>query len=186
MSLFTRIDLPLPGLKLIQRQRLGDSRGFLSRLFCAEELIAAGWVEPIAQINHTYTAKRGTVRGMHFQRPPYAEMKLVSCIHGEVWDVAVDVRFGSKTFLHWHAERLSADSGRALLINKGFAHGFQALSDGVELLYCHSAAYNPDAEVGLNPQDARLGIAWPLVVSEISARDAGHPLIKTEFEGVLI
>lgn len=180
----TASDLPLPGLKLITRQRLGDHRGFLSRLFCAEELAAAGWSQPVAQINHTGTARQGTVRGMHFQRPPHAEMKLVSCLRGEVWDVAVDVRAGSPTFLRWHAERLSADNGRALLIPKGFAHGFQTLTDDVELLYCHSAAYCAEAEMGLNPQDARLDIAWPLPVSGLSVRDASHPPLETGFEGV--
>lgn len=179
MSRFTVSNLPLAGLKLVERQRIGDSRGFLSRLFCAEELAAAGWVKPIAQINHTYTAMRGTVRGMHFQRPPHTEMKLVSCIRGEIWDVAVDVRAGSPTFLHWHAERLSADSGRALLIPEGFAHGFQTLTDDAELLYCHSAAYSAGAEAGLNPLDERLAITWPLPISELSARDAAHPLIET-------
>ena len=184
MSHFTVSDLPLAGLKLVERQRLGDSRGFLSRLFCAKELAAAGWVKPIAQINHTCTAKRGTVRGMHFQRPPHVEMKLVSCIRGEVLDVAVDVRANSPSFLHWHAERLSADNGRMLLIPEAFAHGFQALTDDVELLYCHSATYSPSAESGLNPQDARLAITWPLSITELSARDAGHPLIESGFEGV--
>jgi len=184
MSRFTITDLPLPGLKLVERQRIGDGRGFLSRLFCAEELTAAGWFKPIAQINHTCTAKRGTVRGMHFQRPPHSEMKLVSCIRGEVWDVAVDVRSGSPTFLRWHAERLSAENGRALLIPEGFAHGFQALTDDVELLYCHSAAYAAEAEVGLNPRDGRLAIAWPLAITELSARDACHPLVESGFEGV--
>lgn len=183
MRRFTVSDLPLAGLKLVERQRLGDSRGFLARLFCAEELAAAGWAKPIAQINHTCTVGLGTVRGMHYQRPPHAEMKLVSCIRGEVWDVAVDVRAGSPTFLRWHAERLSADNGRALLITEGFAHGFQALTNDVELLYCHSAAYSPSAEAGLNPQDARLAITWPLAITELSARDAGHPLIETGFEG---
>jgi dTDP-4-dehydrorhamnose 3,5-epimerase len=181
---FSASDLPLSGLKLVTRQRLGDHRGFLSRLFCAEELAAAGWSQPIAQINHTYTALRGTVRGMHFQRPPHAEMKLVNCIRGEVWDVAVDVRAGSPTFLRWHAERLSAENGQALLIPEGFAHGFQALTDDVELLYCHSAAYCADAEDGLNPQDARLNIAWPLAITELSARDASRPLLETDFEGI--
>jgi dTDP-4-dehydrorhamnose 3,5-epimerase len=194
MNRFAVNDLPLEGLKLIARLRIGDSRGFLSRLFCAEELAAAGWVKPIAQINHTYTAMRGTVRGMHFQRPPHAEMKLVTCIRGEIWDVAVDVRAGSPSFLHWHAERLSADNGRALLIPEGFAHGFQALTDDVELLYCHSAVYSASAEAGLNPLDARLAITWPLSITELSARDAAHPLIgtgdaahplvETGFEGV--
>lgn len=184
MSRFTITDLPLAGLKRVQRQRLGDNRGFLARLFCAEELAAAGWAKPIAQINHTFTAKRGTVRGMHFQRPPHAEMKLVSCIRGEVWDVAVDLRVGSSTFLHWHAERLSAENGCALLIPEGFAHGFQALTDDVELFYCHSEAYAAEVEGGLHPNDPRLGIAWPLAIAELSARDAGHALITSDFEGV--
>jgi dTDP-4-dehydrorhamnose 3,5-epimerase len=184
MSRFVVTDLPLPGLKLVERQPVGDDRGFLSRLFCAEQLATAGWVKPIAQINHTCTARRGAVRGMHFQRPPHSEMKLVSCIRGEVWDVALDVRAGSPTFLHWHAERLSEQNGRALLIPEGFAHGFQALTDDVELLYCHSATYAAEAAAGLNPQDARLAITWPLAITELSARDAAHPLITTGFEGV--
>ncbi len=184
MSRLHVIDLPMSGLKLLRRQRLGDSRGFLSRLFCAEELASAGWVKPIAQINHTYTAKRGTVRGMHYQCPPYAEMKLVSCLRGEVWDVAVDIRADSPTFLHWHAEHLSADNGCALLIPEGFAHGFQSLSDAVELIYCHSTAYDAVAEAGLNPQDACLAINWPLAINELSTRDAGRPMIVNDLEGV--
>jgi dTDP-4-dehydrorhamnose 3,5-epimerase len=184
LSRFTVTDLPLAGLKRIERQRLGDSRGFLSRLFCAEELAAVGWCKPIAQINHTYTAQCGTVRGMHYQHSPHAEMKLVSCIQGEVWDVAVDLRAGCPTFLHWHAEILSADNNRALLIPEGFAHGFQTLSDDVTLLYCHTAAYSPKAEAALNAQDPRLAITWPLAITELSLRDAKHPLIDTRFKGV--
>jgi dTDP-4-dehydrorhamnose 3,5-epimerase len=184
MSRFTITDLALVGLKRIQRKRLGDDRGFLTRLFCAQELAAAGWTQPIAQINHSYTAKQGTVRGMHFQRLPHAEMKVVSCIRGVVWDVAVDLRVGSPTFLHWHAEQLSAVNGFALLIPEGFAHGFQALSDDVELLYCHSKAYAAQAEGGLNPNDPRLGIAWPLAIAELSLRDEGYALISADFDGV--
>jgi dTDP-4-dehydrorhamnose 3,5-epimerase len=183
MSRFEVTDTPLAGLKLVRRQKLGDSRGFLSRLFCADELAAAGWSGPIAQINHTFTGRAGTVRGMHFQRPPHAEAKLVSCLRGEVWDVAVDLRAGSATFLRWHAERLSADNGCALLIPPGFAHGFQALSDDVELLYCHSTAYAAQSEAGLHPQDERLGIAWPLAIAELSARDTAHPRINETFTG---
>src|SRR5688572_576921 len=93
---------PISGLRVVVRSRIGDSRGFLSRLFSAEDLEAAGWRKPVAQINHTYTAAVGTVRGMHFQNPPHAEMKLVTCLRGEVWDVAVDLRPGSPTFLKWH------------------------------------------------------------------------------------
>lgn len=186
MSRFTITDLPLAGLKLVERQHMGDARGFLFRIFCAEELAAAGWHKPIAQINHTFTKKTGTVRGMHFQRPSHAEMKLVSCIRGEVWDVAVDVRTGSNTFLQWHAERLSAGNGHALLIPEGFAHGFQTLADDVELIYCHSAVYAVTAEAGLNAKDPMLAIAWPLEITELSPRDAQHPLLNKQFAGVAL
>lgn len=186
MNRFSVQELTLPGLRLVTRQRLGDSRGFLSRLFCASELAAAGWRKPVAQINHTLTARQGTVRGMHYQRPPAAEMKLVTCLRGEVWDVAVDVRAGSSTFLRWHAAHLSSESNRALLIPEGFAHGFQALTDEVELLYCHSAAHDAEAEAGLSPLDERLAIEWPLPITELSARDAQHALIDREFAGVVL
>ena len=186
MRLLTIFDLPPPGLKRIERRRLGDSRGFLTRLFCANELRHAGWSGLVAQINHTYTARRGTVRGLHFQHPPHAEMKLVSCIRGGVWDVAVDLRHGSPTFLRWHAERLSADNNLALLIPEGFAHGFQALSDDTELIYCHSAPYAPDAESGLNVSDPRLAIAWPLPLDGLSARDEKLPFLDDTFAGVAL
>lgn len=186
MSRFTLTPLPLAGLHLVQRHRLSDSRGDLSRIFCAQELSAIGWTQPIAQINHTRTARRGTVRGLHYQKPPHAEAKLVSCIRGEVWDLALDLRHGSATFLQWHAQRLSADNGCALLIPQGFAHGFQALSDDAELLYCHSAAYAPECEAGLNPTDPRLAIAWPLPVADLSPRDAAHAWLTTDFEGVFL
>lgn len=184
MNRFNVRNLPLPGLKLIERQRRGDHRGFLTRLFCAEELAAAGWTNPVAQINHTFTATRGTVRGMHFQRPPYADMKLVTCIRGEIFDVAVDVRIDSPTFLHWHTQHLSADNHCALLIPEGFAHGFQTLTNDVELLYCHAAAFVADAEAGLHPQDPQLAITWPLSITELSTRDAAHPRIAAGFTGV--
>lgn len=184
MSRLTIQDLPLAGLKRIERQRLCDERGFFARLFCREELAQAGWTQPVIQINHSATARRGTVRGLHYQRPPHAEMKLVTCIRGEVWDVAVDLRAGSPTFLQWHAERLSQENGIALLIPEGFAHGFQALTDDVELIYCHSAAYCPQAEAGLLPTDPRLAIPWPLPIGMISERDAGFPAIDAMFQGV--
>lgn len=185
MSRFTITDLALPGLKLVARQRLGDARGFLSRLFCVDELAAAGWHKPIAQINHTRTALRGSVRGMHYQMPPHAEMKLVSCIRGEVWDVAVDLRANSPTFLQWHAQTLSADNGHAMLIPEGFAHGFQTITDDVEMLYLHSVAYNPTAEAALRFDEPRLRITWPLAVTEISARDRAHALLPPAFEGIM-
>lgn len=168
----------------IERQKLTDERGYFSRLFCSDELAAAGWTGPVAQINHSHTTHRGTVRGMHYQRPPHNEMKLVSCLQGEVWDVAVDLRHGSPTFLHWHAEHLSATNDYALLIPPGFAHGFQALSNDAALLYCHSAAYTPDVEAGLHPLEPRAAIAWPLSPAQLSPRDEGQAFINANFEGV--
>ena len=184
MSRFTVIGLPFTGLKRIERLHLGDTRGFLSRLFCAEEFATAGWQKPIAQINHTRTAQRGALRGMHYQMPPHAEMKLVSCIRGEVWDVAVDLRANSPTFLQWYAEIISAENGHSLLIPEGCAHGFQALTDDCELLYLHTAAYAPQAEGGLRFDDPRIGIAWPLQNTELSARDQAHPLLTAHFIGI--
>lgn len=186
MSRLAVMDTPIAGLKLVERQMLGDKRGFLARLFCADELAVAGWQRPIAQINHTATQKSGTIRGMHFQYPPHAEMKLVTCLHGAVWDVAVDLRAGSATFLHWHAEELSAANRRAFLIPEGFAHGFQTLEDDSELVYLHSAAYHPGAESGLNPFDPSLAIPWPREVRGISTKDASRFLINAPFEGIVL
>lgn len=180
----TVIPLPLAGLKRVQRQLHSDVRGIFARLFCTDELAAAGWTEPVMQINHSLTEHRGTVRGLHYQRPPHAEVKLVSCIRGEVWDVAVDLRPHSATYLRWHAERLNAHDGTALWIPAGFAHGFQALSDGAELVYVHSAAYAPQAEAGLNAIDPTLAIDWPLPIRTRSPRDVALPLLTPEFEGV--
>lgn len=184
MSRFLVVDTPLGSLKVVTRQSSHDRRGSLRRLFCDDELASAGWTKSVAQINHSYTKRRGTVRGLHFQRPPKAEMKLVSCIRGEIWDVAVDIRIGSPTFLRWHAINLSQDNERALLIPEGFAHGFQALSDDVELIYCHSAPYSPSDEEGLSVLDASLEIRWPLPVVELSSRDAGYPSVTSVFKGV--
>ena len=184
MTRFAIEATPLGGVTLVRRQPIGDARGSLTRLFCADELAAAGWRGSIAQINLTSTAQRGTVRGLHFQRPPNAETKLVSCLRGEVFDVAVDLRRGSPTFLRWHGVRLSAENGCALLIPEGCAHGLQALTDNVEMLYCHSTAHVPEAEAGLNPLDPRLAIAWPLPPVGLSARDAGQPMLDADFSGV--
>lgn len=175
MNRLTITHTPIEGLHVIERQRLGDARGFLSRLFCAQELAGAGWDKPIVQINHTSTRMRGTVRGMHFQRPPHAEMKLVTCLRGAIWDVGLDLRAGSSTFLQWHAIELSADNGKALLIPEGCAHGFQALTDDCDLLYLHTAPYVIDAEDGLRASDTALGIQWPLPITLQSPRDLQHP-----------
>jgi len=184
MSRFAIVDLPLAGLKRIERKPVADQRGFIARIFCAGDLAPAGWTGPVAQINHSRTARAGSVRGLHFQRPPHAEMKLVTCLSGAIWDVAVDLRAGSPTFLSWHGETLSAENGRALLIPEGFAHGFQTLTRDVELLYCHSAAYAPEAEDALNPLDPKLAITWPEPIADMSERDRGHMPLGPGFEGI--
>lgn len=174
---------PLAGLTVIERTRLEDSRGFLSRFFC-QETMATLDMKPIQQINHTLTRKAGAIRGMHFQQPPVAEIKIVSCLHGRILDVAVDLRADSPTFLQWFSTELSAENQLSLYIPEGFAHGFQTLSDDCELLYLHSACYSPQHEAALNPLDPRLAIAWPLAVTEISARDQGHPMLDSGFKGI--
>ena len=174
----------LPGLLCVQRPWLADARGFFSRLFCASELADVGWQGPVAQINHSYTRQRGTVRGLHFQHAPHAEDKLVNCLRGEIFDVAVDLRHGSPTLLRWHGERLSASNGRALLIPRGFAHGFQTLSDDCEMLYLHSSPYVQQAEGAVNVREPRLDIAWPLPITDLSVRDAVHPYLEAEFSGI--
>ena len=184
MQRFQCIAMPIEGVFVVERQRIGDSRGFLSRLFCADELADAGFRLPVVQINHTLTETAGTLRGLHFQHPPAAEDKLVSCVRGAVFDVAVDLRAGSPTFLHWHGVELSANNNRALIIPQGCAHGFQALVDCTELLYLHSQRYTPAAEGGVNPLDPRLAISWPLPVTIMSPRDTGYPHLDAKFAGV--
>jgi dTDP-4-dehydrorhamnose 3,5-epimerase len=183
----TRFDFhqtPLPGLMLIQRKPIEDSRGFLARVFSVDELRLVGMEKPIAQINHTLTRSKGAVRGLHFQNLPHAEVKLVSCMAGAVFDVAVDLRTGSATFLRWHGEVLSAENQRSLLIPEGFAHGFQALTVDAQLLYLHTGTYHPESEGALNFEDPALGIQWPLPVGDLSDRDRAHPFIDTHFSGI--
>lgn len=184
MASFLIRSTPLAGLSVVERIQRGDSRGFFSRFFCAEELAPVGFDRPIAQVNHTLTRKRGAVRGLHFQHPPHAEVKLVSVLRGEVFDVAVDLRKGSPTFLQWHAEVLSAENHCSLLIPRGFAHGFQALTDDCELIYLHSSFYAPHAEGGLPVSDPSLGIHWPLAITDISARDTAHAPLTPAFQGI--
>jgi len=174
---------PLIGLNVLTRKPVGDSRGWFERMFCVDELQDVLETRRVMQINRTLTQKKGSVRGMHFQYAPSAEMKFVSCLRGEVFDVAIDLRPGSATFLRWHAEVLSTDNRKTMAIPEGFAHGFQTLTDDCEMFYLHTADYDPAAEGGLNPQDPALAIDWPLPIAELSVRDAGHPMIAAGFSG---
>lgn len=176
-------ELPLAGLKLIEREVKEDDRGFFSRLFSIDELESIGWSAPIAQVNHTFTRLRGTIRGMHYQLFPFSDAKMVSCIRGEVWDVAVDLRPGSPTFLQAHGQLLSQKNRFAMLIPIGFAHGFQTLVDDSELIYFHSREYVPTADRGLRYNDPVLKISWPCAVTLVSERDQTHPLLTLSYPG---
>lgn len=185
-SCFDYTQTRLQGLVVVQRKPARDVRGFFARFYCADEYKEFGMQKSIVQINHTLTIKKGAVRGLHFQYPPYAEAKVVSCFNGEIFDVAVDLRKGSPTFLQWHSEILSANNCISLLIPEGFAHGFQTLTENCELIYLHSAAYHREAEGALNVNDPKISIVWPLPISEISERDRAHPFIDADFEGIVL
>lgn len=176
----------LPGVTVIQRLPITDERGWLERMYDVTELTEVLGAREIVQVNRTLTRSRATVRGLHVQLQPSAEAKIVSCLRGSIFDVAVDLRKGSSTFLRWHGETLSEENRLSLLIPEGFAHGFQALVDGCELLYFHTAAYDPANERGLNPLDPRIGIAWPLAVGYMSERDRSHEPIAANFDGVVV
>jgi dTDP-4-dehydrorhamnose 3,5-epimerase len=162
---------PLAGLTLIETTRIEDHRGQFSRVFCEAECAVLRPGLHWTQINVSRTYHQGTVRGMHFQYPPAAEVKLIRCLHGRVFDVAVDLRANSPTFLHWHGVELDADGTTQFFIPEGFAHGFQALSDDAQLLYLHTSAWNREQEGGVRHDDPAIGIAWPLPVAQVSAKD---------------
>jgi dTDP-4-dehydrorhamnose 3,5-epimerase len=173
----------IAGVFELRLKVIGDERGRFKRHFCARTLANAGLPSTFVQLNHSITVGRGTLRGLHYQLPPCAEDKLISCTLGAVFDVAVDLRANSPTYLQWTAIEL--DETKAFLIPKGCAHGFQTLSDEAHLVYLHSEYYEPAAERGLRYDDARLAIAWPLEAQNVSERDLGFPLIDDAFEGII-
>lgn len=174
----------IQGLRIAETKPYMDTRGAFMRLYCENELSELIERRRIVQINHSCTVAAGAIRGMHFQHPPHAEMKLIRCLKGRVLDVAVDLRKNSKTFLQWCAEELTPANGKMIIIPEGFAHGFQVLEPESELLYFHTSSYNPEAEGALRYNDPSIGICWPLPVTDISARDLQHPLINKDFVGI--
>lgn len=180
------IDTPITGLKVVESLPHHDSRGAFMRLFCADELQSVLGQRHITQINHSRTTHPGAVRGMHFQFPPHAEMKMVRCLRGRIWDVAVDLRTNSPTFLQWYAQELAPADSQMVVIPEGFAHGFQALEPDSELLYLHTGFYQPSCEGGLRHDDPRLAIAWPMPAQDLSPRDQTHPLLDADFTGVAL
>ena len=182
-----RIDkLSLEGAFVIESEPFIDDRGIFARVFCQHELQDILHGKNIVQINHSMTKQKGAIRGMHFQYPPKSEIKMVKCLHGSVFDVMIDLRQGSSTFLKWHGEILSAENMKMLYIPEGFAHGFQTLEENSELLYLHTEFYGPEHEGGVCYDDPAIGISWPLEVTDFSERDQTHPLLSNDFAGLAV
>jgi dTDP-4-dehydrorhamnose 3,5-epimerase len=176
----------IKGLYIVELQPFIDERGFFVRSYCDKALEKVGITKPIKQINHSSTSKVGAIRGMHYQCSPYTEIKMVRCIAGEVFDVAIDLRKDSDTFLQWHGEYLSAGDFKMMVIPEGFAHGFQAIKKNTEIFYPSTVSYTPKAELGILFSDESIGIEWPLQVTDISDKDLKHELITKEFKGINI
>ncbi len=178
------IDTHIAGVKLVESAPLIDARGSFTRWFCEKELAPVLGDRKIVQINHSRTLKTGSIRGLHFQKSPHAEMKFIRCLRGRVWDVALDLRANSPTFLKYHAQELTPASNYMFVIPEGCAHGFQVLEEGSELLYLHTAFYEPSSEGGVNYADARVNIAWPLPPADLSDRDKNYPFLDPTFKGL--
>lgn len=163
--------LILEGAYLIDLEKNQDDRGFFSRLFCEKDFSEKGLVSKWVQINNSYNEKKGTMRGLHFQRPPHAEVKVVRCIKGAVWDVIVDLRCQSDTYGKWLGVELSEKNRKMMYVPQGFAHGFITLSDHSEILYLVSDFYSKSSESCLIWNDEDVGIDWPISSSIISAKD---------------
>lgn len=176
----------IDGLKLITPEPFYDERGYFSRIFCQKDLAGIKENLVIAQVNNSFTKKKGSVRGMHFQYPPSAEIKIVRCIRGSIFDVGVDIRKDSPTFLKWHGEVLSAENQKMLVIPEGFAHGFQTLEDDCEIIYFNTAFYSKESESAISYKDPKIGIKWLEEVTVVSEKDANHPFIDEKFEGVKV
>jgi dTDP-4-dehydrorhamnose 3,5-epimerase len=178
--------LPLSGTYKIDLEKVTDDRGFFARLFCKREFKENNLNTQWVQINNSYNLKSGTVRGLHFQHPPYSEVKLVRCTSGAIWDVIVDLRRDSPTFLKWFGLELTATNKAMLYIPEGFAHGFQTLTDQTEVLYFHNKAYKKNKEDGINVLDNQLKIYWPLPIANISERDKAFSYIENSFKGIIV
>lgn len=177
------ISTKFSGLYIIEPNTFQDERGAFSRIYCEDEMQDI-FGKSIKQINHSITKEKGTVRGLHFQYEPHAEIKMVKCVKGGVLDVVVDIRKNSPTFLKIFSIELSERNKKMIYIPKGFAHGFQTLENDTELLYLHSNIYTPSNEGALNIHDPLLNVKWPLDITNLSKRDENHKYLTNEFKGV--
>jgi dTDP-4-dehydrorhamnose 3,5-epimerase len=175
---------PLTGSYTIDLTPFSDNRGWFARTYCKDEFQQIGHTKEWVQINHSCTVQVGALRGMHYQLPPFQEIKMVRCIAGAVYDVIIDLRRGSASFLQWFGMELSAKNRKMMYIPEGFAHGFQTLAAGTELIYQHTERYTPAAEKAVLYNDPLVGIQWPLPPSDLSDRDRQHPLLDKNFAGI--
>lgn len=175
---------PIDGAHIIELERREDHRGFLGRLFCEREFTAAGLEGRFVQINNSSSTRKGIVRGLHYQAPPHAEVKVMRVIRGSIFDVIVDVRNGSPTFGRWFGAELSADNRRMMYAPRGFAHGFLSLTDDVEVIYMASAFYAPGFERGVRFDDPKVAIAWPIPPLEVSDKDRAWPDLDEAYHAV--
>ena len=165
----------IKGLYIINNDVHMDNRGTFTRIFCLNELKDILGQRKIVQSNLSMTKDKGTIRGLHLQLGDASEMKIIRCIKGAAYDIAVDLRENSKTFLSWHAEELTEQNNKTIIIPEGFAHGFQTLQDDTELMYMTTSFYNKSAEAGIHYSDTTINIDWPLEVTTISDRDKNLP-----------
>lgn len=179
-----KVDKLSIGGALVEPTVFEDHRGTFSRFFCQNELKNVLDGRNIVNVNYSKTVKKGAIRGMHYQRTPCAEMKMVRCIKGTIFDVFVDIRRGSPTFLQWFGTTLSAENKKMLVVPEGFAHGFQALEENVEILYLATEFYSPDYEGGIHYNDPLISIKWPLDCAEVSVKDKAIPLLSADYAGV--
>jgi dTDP-4-dehydrorhamnose 3,5-epimerase len=180
------LESPFKNAFVLETEPYIDHRGKFARIYCQDELKQIGHDKQIVQINHSLTRKRGAVRGMHFQYPPKAEVKMVKCLRGSVFDVIVDLRQDSPSFLQWYGGVLSDDNLKMMYVPEGFAHGYQTLEENSELFYFHTEYYSPEHEGGVRYNDPRINITWPIEVTEISEKDQKYPLLSEEYEGILV
>ena len=169
---------------IIDPEPFKDDRGLFTRVFCQRELESILNSKSIVQINHSLTRQKGAVRGMHFQYPPKAEIKMVKCLGGSIFDVMIDLRKGSHTFMKWHGEVLTAKNMKMMFIPEGFAHGFQTLEKDCEVLYLSTEFYDPEHEGGVRYNDPKINISWPLTVTNISKKDQNCAILSPDFEGL--
>jgi dTDP-4-dehydrorhamnose 3,5-epimerase len=177
-------ETPLSGAYIIDLEKRGDDRGFFARMFCKKEFSDIGLEHEFVQVNNSLSTKSGVLRGMHFQLPPHAEVKVVRCVKGALWDFIVDLRPDSVSFKKWFGAELSAENRRMMYVPRGFGHGFITLSDNTEAVYLVSDYYSPEQERGVRFDDRSINVELPITVTEISSKDASWPDLSFDFHGL--